>query len=545
MANPVIGTRIQQGLRPAGRIAAALAVLAATIAIAALGGCGGPSAPAAGSGAGSQSDHASARPGSRPVPPGQTQTSRNLPGQPFGDAEPTATPAGAGRGDRDIAPSDDGPGDSGGEHHAEGEGPRSLGDLLEQPTVVSRLPVDEAKAAAAGIRKVEGEHLTLYTDLPLDAEIEALPRAFDLAVPQWCRYFEFDPANVDGWKMTGFVMGDKARFQRVGLLPDYLPDFKNGFCHGMELWLYEQPSAYYRRHLLLHEGTHAFMAQMLGATGPPWYAEGMAELLATHRWDGHKLELNYLPADKTETPEWGRIKIIRDGFEARNALSLDNVMSYGPRAHLEVEPYGWCWGAAAMFDGTTAFRPAFRAMRNHVNEPPDVFNRRLRSALGAKWRDAVEQWQLFVTEAEYDYDFERALPIRTEARPLPGETTVRVAADQGWQSSGLLVESGRSYRLVASGRYQVGDKPKPWWCEPGGVTIKYYRGRPLGMLLCAVRDDEDLSPGTSPLIFPQPVGVGRDISFSSGGTLYFRINESPAALDDNRGELSVRVGLTP
>jgi hypothetical protein len=433
----------------------------------------------------------------------------------------------------------------GGDAQTPAENGRNLGDLLKGPIKIRRLPVDEAKAASLGIRKLTGEHLTLYTDLPRHAEIEVLPQMFDLAVPQWAEYFGIEPNQVDGWRMTGFVMGDKERFQKAGLLPDYLPDFQSGFADGMQLWVYEQPSAYYRRHLLLHEGTHAFMQHRLGAIGPPWYAEGMAELLATHRWQDGKLTLNYMPADKTETPEWGRIKIIRDGVKSKNALTLEQVMAYGPRAHLEVEPYGWCWGLAAMLDGTPAFRPAFRAMPEHVKEGGDVFNRRMRESLGEQWDHALEQWQLFVTEADYGYDFARAEVSYAPGKPLSGSTTVTVAADRGWQSSGLRVEAGRPIRLTAKGRYQVGDQPKPWWCEAGGVTIEYYHGRPLGMLLCAVRDEQTAARGLSPLIAPQPVGLSRDITFPAGGTLYFRINESPAKLTDNQGQLEVNIAATP
>jgi hypothetical protein len=32
-------------------------------------------------------------------------------------------------------------------------------------------------------------------------------------------------------------------------------------------------------------------------------------------------------------------------------------------------------------------------------------------------------------------------------------------ADQGWQSSGITVDPGRTYELTASGRFQVHDVP--------------------------------------------------------------------------------------
>jgi hypothetical protein len=537
MRNNAIGTGKLVSARRAGRwsLCALGAMWAASIV-----GCGGSQGPPV-------------RAGSRPAAPGTVQGDRPSIGErPTRDAADDSLAADgdtdrpSGRSGERPGPGPQHGGDARAQRPAENEPPpRNLGDLLKGPIEIPRLPVDEARAAGLGIRKLTGKHLTLYTDLPRSAEIEALPQVFDLAAPQWAEYFGVEPKKVNDWRVTGFVMGDKERFREAGLLPDYLPDFQNGFTHGMDLWVYEQPSAYYRRHLLLHEGTHAFMQHILGAMGPPWYAEGMAELLATHRWQDGKLTLNYLPADKTETPEWGRIKIIRNGVKLNKALTLEQVMAYGPRAHLQVEPYGWCWGLAAMLDGTPAFRPAFRAMPEYVKERGDVFNRRMRERLGEQWEHALEQWQLFVTEADYGYDFARAEVIYAPGKPLAGATTVPVAADRGWQSSGVRVEAGRPIRLTATGRYQVGDQPKPWWCEAGGVTIEYYRSRPLGMLLCAVRDEQAAAPALSPLISPQPVGLSRDITFRAGGTLYFRINESPAKLADNQGELEVNIAAAP
>ena len=144
--------------------------------------------------------------------------------------------------------------------------------------------IDDTQAAAAGIHKLSSRRLVLYTDLPLGDEIRRLPGIFDQAFPQWCDYFRVRAPAA--WQMTGFIMKDKARFQSTGLLPADLPHFLHGFSRNNLLWLYEQPSDYYRRHLLLHEGTHGFMNTVLGGCGPPWYMEGMAELLATHRLAG-------------------------------------------------------------------------------------------------------------------------------------------------------------------------------------------------------------------------------------------------------------------
>ena len=73
--------------------------------------------------------------------------------------------------------------------------------------------------------------------------------------------------------------------------------------------------------------------------------------------------------------------------------------------------------------------------------------------------------------------------------------TIQVAADRGWQSTGLLLERGRKYRFEAEGRYQIARDPQVWWCEPNGVTIRYHGGLPLGILLGAVVDERKAPEG--------------------------------------------------
>lgn len=430
----------------------------------------------------------------------------------------------------------------------------SLADLLKQaeeenqgrrgtPFGVSSLTeIDEGRVAAAGIRRLEGKHLTLYTDLPAQPAVDELPRVFDLAVPQWCAYFGVDPAQVRDWRMRGCVMDRQEPFAATGLLPDDLPPFLNGFQRGLDLWLYEQPSDFYRRHLLLHEGTHGFMKLLLGDAGPPWYMEGVAELLSTHRWREGALTLGYFPASKEEAPMWGRIKIVQDDFAGQRGLTLSKVFEFGPRAHLHIEPYGWSWGAAAFLDGHPRTQAAFRALQAQVRLGEPEFSSALVAALGAEWPRVMEEWQLFVANIEYGYDLTREAVEYAPGAPLPpGGQTVTLAADRGWQSSGVQVEQGRTYRVTADGRYTVAQAPQPWWCEPNGVTLRYHRGHPLGLLLGTVRGDGFSEDGVSAFLRPGAIGTGRTIRVPTTGVLYFRINDSPAELADNEGTLSIRI----
>ena len=138
-----------------------------------------------------------------------------------------------------------------------------------------------------------------------------------MATTQFCDYFDVELQKVADWQVRACVIQDLEKFERAGLLPQVLPKFQHGYALGDRIFLKEQPSEYYRRHLLLHEGTHSFMLRFFQGAGPPWYMEGMAELLATHHWDGAKLTLNTFPADKNEVPFWGRVKIVKDDVAAQ------------------------------------------------------------------------------------------------------------------------------------------------------------------------------------------------------------------------------------
>jgi hypothetical protein len=400
-------------------------------------------------------------------------------------------------------------------------------------------PVEAGRIAAAGIRTLPGKYVTVHTDLPA-GEVDELPAVFDAAVPLWCEYFRVDIARVAAWRPTACVMKDKERFAGAGLFDDSLPPFPHGYSRGSQFWLYEQPSAYYRRHLLLHEGTHCFMNGFLGGAGPPWYMEGIAELLATHHWQAGKLQMAIMPRSKEDVPYWGRVKIIRDEYAAGRGMSLAQILAYDRHAHLRNEPYGWCWGAAAFFDAHPKTQGAFRELRASAADTTTAFSRRFAERLKADWPDIDQDWQLFVLHCDYGYDFARAAVVHRPVSDLPaGGVTATIAADRGWQSTGVRLVAGKTYTLTASGRYQVGSDPKPWLCEPQGVTIQYHAGRPLGMLLAAVKPDQ--GTGMSPLASPQTMGRSGQIAPTSNGTLYLSINEAASGLADNAGTLEVHI----
>lgn len=404
-------------------------------------------------------------------------------------------------------------------------------------------PIDEERVAAQGIRKLPGKRLTLYTDLPPSDEIAALSELFDQAFPQWCRYFGQNEWLERSWSVRGSLMNDNAKFVAAGLLPASLPPFAHGFSRPHEIWLYEQDTAYYRRSLLLHEATHAFMFTAFGDCGPPWYMEATAELMAAHALADGRLTLGVFPVRREDAPGWGRIRMVKDAVADGRAMSIDEILNYPVDAHLRNEPYGWCWALAALLDGDPRYQARFRALPQAL--PTADFNQIVRERFADDWPELNDQWRVFIHEIDYGYDLRRgAINVAPgEALPADGETAT-VSADRGWQSSGIRLEAGLRYRLTARGRYQVADQPKVCWCEPNGVTIRYDHGRPLGILLAAIRP-EDAEPnhahGPGDFLQPYAIGLETELTPHISGTLYLRINESPAALADNEGSLEISV----
>ncbi len=413
----------------------------------------------------------------------------------------------------------------------------SNNNSLEKPPARN---LDDATIRAAGIRKLVSQHLTLYTDVGSSPAIDELPAVFDLAFPQWCAYFGRDEKKLTDWRINAFLMADKERFRPNGFLPDDLPGFLNGRSRGHEFWFNEQTTNFYRRHLLLHEGTHCFMETQFGSCGPPWYMEGMAELLGTHRWENGKLALGIIPASRTDSPGWGRIKYVKEGFAANGGQTLGQIFAFPGNAYLKTEPYDWSWGLATFFDGHPKYRERFRSGFSEVTERD--FSTRFQARFKDDWPRIQEEWQLFIGTMEYGHDLSRTVIDFAPGKPLPaaGDKIV-VAADQGWQNSGVVVEAGKKYRLKATGRFQVVGGAKPWLSEANGVSLRYYRGNPLGVLLAAVRTDPFTPSETSGLLQPTVVGLTSEFTPKKSGTLYFKVNDSPAELADNTGTLTVDV----
>ncbi len=425
------------------------------------------------------------------------------------------------------------------------------------PDQPAPMPINEERVAAAGIRRIESKHLTLYTDVRDRTDIDELPTVFDAAVPQWCKLFSIDPARAESWRMRAFVMEEAERFRTAGLIPADLPEFPAGYQRGHEMWVFLQPGTFYTRHLLLHEGTHGMMIWFLKGMGNPWYTEGMAELLGLHRWDARsqtpteKLQLQYRVRDRRECDHWGRVKILRDDWATGELNSLDDVLNFPGVSFRDVKSYAWAWAACDFLSQHELSRKAFGELINHVRLPPALFNAKIRQPLAHAWPQLERDWQLFLSEMDYGYQVERGqLTQAQQTAATEAKFTVSIRSDRSWQIAELAVKQGERYRVQSTSQFVVGKLgEQPLRCKPNGITLDYYRGQPLGVLLAGVVGNATEPPAEgrrgsaeidiAGLLHPHVVGRDSIIEIEHDGRLCLRINESPAKLADNQGVLEV------
>ena len=136
-------------------------------------------------------------------------------------------------------------------------------------------------------------------------------RLLDCLYGQLSEYFE----GVPNGPLQIALFSDRGHFCDA-LARDGQPMVKGGGYYAPEnrtVYLFNQPSAYYTRHLLLHEATHQF--HLLAATEnrmpkTTWYVEGLADYFAMHNWDGRRLRCGVVPVVSLEDYPAAALKTI-------------------------------------------------------------------------------------------------------------------------------------------------------------------------------------------------------------------------------------------
>lgn len=404
-----------------------------------------------------------------------------------------------------------------------------------------------ARAERAGLRVLTSDHLTLITDRPArDGDgIEALPGFFDQACAAWCRHFGLEPAAYATWRAVGCLVVEKEQFRAAGLLPDEIPDFKNGFCAAHRFWMNDQSNPAYRRHLLLHEGVHAFTLTVLHLDTPPWYTEGIADFLATHRVDATAAPPRLIPTPFPRTAgdveQLGRIESVQAAREASTAPSLRQVFATPASQHHDLSAYARSWAAVALLALHPRHAARFRVVERSGLDA--AFTSRLIASRGWNDDEAGRDFDAFTDEIDYGYDFARSAIDWSPGRPFAGRVSVDVAAGRGWQNSGHALARGARYGMRAEGNVILGVVGKTTVTSgPDGISLEWYRGRPVGRLLAAQWVAGDA--GSRPRFIVLAEGSAGDIVARTDGPLYFKVNEAPGSLADSDDSYTVTMTST-
>jgi hypothetical protein len=101
----------------------------------------------------------------------------------------------------------------------------------------------------------------------------------------------------------------------------------------------------------------------------------------------------------------------------------------------------------------------------------------------------ARDFDAFTADLDYGYDVGRMRIDWSPGRPLDAAREIRVESDRGWQNTGIDLAAGAACRFRAAGRCTIGRLPPPrdalLETEADGISLEWYRGRPVGRLLLA------------------------------------------------------------
>jgi len=421
----------------------------------------------------------------------------------------------------------------------------------ELPTNAEPQPSQELKVTRndQGLYELVAPRLTLITDIPIDDELKSWPNLIEQSLGQWSAYFGVDPKRMAQWRITATLIGDRERLTALGALED-VPGFDEGYQYGDVIYLREQPTAYYRRHLFLHEATHWIVWKLYGGGGSPWFMEGMAELQGTHSLKNGVLRLGVIPASRDQVAKWGRLRRIDDTLKAGFAPSLSEILAYGNSREDHETRYSWSWAACVFFTNHPKYGPILKELYQQKMDYSNSLSNQFKQKLMPMWSDVQLDWNAFVSDLDFGYNLERSRVDRGGYPPTKklviGEMEKRqLDAGRGWQSTGVMVEPGKFYQVACTGSYkligQSGTMRASWESESQGITYQYYRGNPLGCVIAAVipGDAADQTQRWETI----PVGAGAILKLETSGELFLKVNEPSNGLYDNEGAIEVAISI--
>ncbi|MCA9086813.1 MAG: hypothetical protein KDA81_22300, partial [Planctomycetaceae bacterium] len=449
--------------------------------------------------------------------------------------------------------------------HSERAVNEQVGEQQEElPPGRYRLPDDrpalnENRLKELGIHVYRSDRLVLLTDVDAD-QVATIPLMADQLFTVLEGYFGPLPPSPEqsSFQVTGCLMRNVERFRAAGLMPSEEFSFEHGRHHHYQFWMFNPEQEYYRRHLAFHEFVHCFMTCECGMidTPPNWYIEGMAEYFATHSLSRDEtgktmLEFSVMPSQYDGYEGWGRITQLRKqaGFVRTPATAADEIQELNIRPFRQavaVEPgpalkqldYSEAWAVCWFLNVHPGFQEHWEPLR-HMRTFRS-FTAAAEAAFEQLGSLAEADWLLFSETICEGFDPERCFPVHrpdAEAGEYLSESQsfeFDVRSDRDWQESPVRLRAGNRVRIMGAGRCQIRGGSEIWETEPQGISIDFFKGIPLGTLVCTF-----VSADGRKISNRLPVGREMVIAAPYDSVLWFQINDSSGSRADNEGSFQV------
>ncbi len=366
-------------------------------------------------------------------------------------------------------------------------------------------------AVAQSPQLYDSKNFKLQTDLPKeDAEelLEKLETMLVLVSKYW--------AVPNRQKIECVVVADLRNWSGTPIDPRALPSLKANAGitfsdfrrRGNRTSIRAVAFGVARTSIVQHEAVHAYAYYAFGHCGPPWYAEGMAEMGSY-----------WIEGDTTVTAPRHVTEYLR-----RSKPRKVKEITTGETGKIgSWQNYCWRWALCHLLatnkNYSKKFRPLGLAM---LTKKKGSFS----STYGKQLRELEFEYGFFLKHVQPGFDAERcSWDWDARFRKLKPTKSVRfvIRADRGWQASRVRLEAGQKYKLTAEGSWQLTKDG-----EPVSASGTNNSGQLVGVVMTKMKLGE-----------PFVIGEEHEYMPRVTGDLYLRCGDAWNSLGDNSGEISV------
>lgn len=293
-----------------------------------------------------------------------------------------------------------------------------------------------------------------------------------------------------------------------------------------------------------HEVVHAYCTQNFGSSGPTWYSEGMAEMGCYWRENETSVKL----------PEVV-LRYLQNSDPKPLMAIVDNTDQTGD----SWENYAWRWALCHLLSYNTNYSKRFRplGLRLLTGKPASFALTYGNTApeIAFEYRFFLEHLENGLRADLIAWEWGTNFKIAEEGDTYHSE----IAAKRGWQPSRAIVQTGKTYQVIAEGTWKVAKDGPALTADGEAAAIGSEQSDDDGEdnIRTGEEDDDDnitappegagrlmgviLDPTTMTLGEPFELGAGVSFTAEADGRLYFRCRDGWGGLADNEGELEVDV----